>query len=124
QPPRVAERPPELARHATHEGDDLDRLETRLMRTAAEVNDELLPSRHERHVFQLQPANEIEERLVLGPHACQLHVFGTQPAEEERARRVEPAQAADIERPRLALLHPLAERRFGLRERTDVERAL
>jgi len=80
--------------------------------------------RHFRKRLEVEPADEIEQRLVLGTHAGQLHVLRAKPTQEERPQRIEAAQAADIERGGLAPLHALPERAARLAQGADVEHAL
>jgi len=58
----------------------------------AQLDDELPPpwnGRHLRQRLQLEPANEIEQRPVVGADAGQFDTLVAKPAQKQRAGRIE-----------------------------------
>ncbi len=68
-----------------------------------------------RQGFELQAADEIEQRPVLGPDAGELHASVAEPAQKQRARRIETAEVGEIERALLALFQRLLQRLLRFR---------
>ena len=93
------------ARGASDERDHVERVAPRLVRGLAELGDEFARPRHRgrlRQRLQIEPADEVEQGLVLGPDAGQLDALVAQRAKQQRPRRVEVVEAGEVERPRLS----------------------
>src|SRR6266851_7568673 len=100
-------------RGATDERDHVEGVVPGLLRAPAQADDELAPTGFGfrlRQGFELQAADEIEQRPVLGPDAGELHAPVAEAAQEQRARRIETAEVGEIERALLALFQRLLQR--------------
>ena len=114
------------ARRPADKSDDIERVVPGVVRAFAKLDDALAPCGNRlrlRERLELQTADKVEQCLVLGPDAGQRHALVAKSAQEQRARRIELAQLAQIERAGLLLLRPPLERLFGLGHGADVERA-
>jgi hypothetical protein len=61
---------------------------------------------------------------VLRPDAGKLHSLVAQPAQEQRARRIETAELAQVDRAGFVLFQRLLQDLLGFLERVDIEHAL
>src|SRR5213593_3528410 len=89
------------ARRPADKSDDIERVVPGLVRAFAKLDDALAPCGNRlrlRKRLELQAADKIEQRLVLGPDAGQCHALITKAAQEQRTGRIELAQPAQVER--------------------------
>jgi hypothetical protein len=91
------------ARRAADKGDDVERLEPGIVRTFAELDDALAPTGDGfdlRQRLEIQPADEIKQRLVFCADAGEFHSLVTKTAQEQRTRRIEAVEPGNIKRAR------------------------
>src|SRR5258708_24527607 len=94
QPARVQERARRRVERAPDEGGDVDRVARRVLRALAEVAHELAAAPdggHLRQRLEIEGANEVEQRLVLGAPPRALHLLVDHAPEEEGAGPIDAA---------------------------------
>jgi hypothetical protein len=79
----------------------------------AELDDDLAPTGTGydlRQRLEFEPADKIEQRLMVGASAGDLNALVAQAAQEQRTRSIEAVKLGDIEPARWSLLRPFAQR--------------